>query len=232
MKQNKKHILMMVSAVLIALVVYNVTIFFWFGGSGHTAKFWFTYAITMVGALSVIGSLLFLGTLRDWLFSFPIVRYAGIYCVCQYTAAVTFMSNDAIISGGLVYPVQTALLGAYWVLVIICLVTRDNVQNVTQKAAEKVFVFKMIRAETVDLPALTENAALRALLEDMVRVAKYSDPATVDELAEMDEAILTELQTCRAALEEKNDEAAEASCRKVTRLMQSRSQKMKILRKY
>jgi hypothetical protein len=232
MKQNKKHILMLVAAVLIALVVYNVTVFFWFGASGHTAKFWFTYAITMIGAFSAVGSMLFLGKLRDWLFSFPVVRYAGIYCVCQYTAAVTFMTQDSLISGGLVYPVQTTLLGGYWVLVIICLVTRDNVQKVTETASEKVFVFKMIRAETVDLPALTENAALRSLLEDMARVAKYSDPVSVEELAEMDEAILSELQNCRTALEEKNDGAAEASCRKATGLMKSRSQKMKILRRH
>ena len=116
--------------VLIALVIYNVAIFFTFGFSHHTAVFWFSWAITIIGAISFVVSVLLLGPmrafLRDWLFGFPIVRYGAIYCVLQYTASITFMQSETTISPKIVYPVQTILLGAYYILTITCFLTNIN----------------------------------------------------------------------------------------------------------
>ena len=234
-ENNKKYLSMIIAIAAIAFVVYNVGIFFWFGIKGHNTVFWFSWATTLVGVFSVITSLVLLGPirtfLRDWLFGFPIVRYGAMYCVMQYTASITFMKNETIIPGGVVYPVQVFLIGAYLILAITCFLTKDNIKETEELNFEKTIFIKQLRSDIAALGAYTENEALKAALQTLADEARYSDPVSSELLEEIERELSDTVKACRKALMEKKDEEADALCKRAMLILNERNIKCKTLKR-
>lgn len=234
-KNNKKSLMMVIAIMFIALVLYNVIIFFTFGFKNHNTVFWFSYSITIIGALSVATSLIFLGPirafLRDWLFGFPIVRYGAIYCVLQYTASVAFMRSETVISSKIVYPLQSLLFGAYLILLITCFLTKDNIKQTEQINFDRTLYMKQLRVQIASLSDLTESAELKQALATLSDEAKSSDPVSADHLAAIEKKLSEEVLQCHTALDEKNDEKAMNFCRLATRTLKERNEQCKTFKR-
>ena len=234
-KNNKKSMTMVISIALIALVVYNVVIFFTFGLKDHNGIFWFSWGITIIGAFCVVVSLFLLGPirafLRDWLFGFPIVRYGAMYCVMQYTASFTFMKMEQTISPKIVYPVQAVLLGAYLILAITCFLTKDNIKQTETVNFEKTIFMKQLRAEIASLANYTENEELKKELSGFSDEAKYSDPVSSEWLTEIENTLAEEVKACREALKANDEEKAFAMCRQAVLTLKERNEKCKTLKR-
>jgi len=234
-KTNKKSLTMVLAIMLIALVLYNVIIFFTFGIKDHTTVFWFSYATTIIGELSVFASLAFLGPirafLRDWLFGFPIVRYGAMYCVMQYTASVTFMQSETTISAKIVYPVQCLLFGAYLILAITCFLTKDNIKQTEEINFDRTLYIKQLRVQLASLPELTENAELKQALEVLSAEARASDPVSAEHLEAIETKLSEEVRQCHAALDEKDDAKAMEFCRLANRTLKERNEQCKTFKR-
>ena len=226
---------MLIAIMVIALVLYNVIIFFTYGVRDHNTVFWFSYSITIIGALSVAASLALLGPirafLRDWLFGFPIVRYGAMYCVMQYTASVMFMQNETVVSSKIVYPVQAILLGAYLILAITCFLTKNNIKQTEQINFDRTIYMKQLRVEIASLSELTENVVLKQALEAFSNEAKSSDPVSSEYLEAIEKKLSDEVKQCRSALEEKNEARAMECCISAKRTLKERNEQCKTFKR-
>ncbi|MBE6639302.1 MAG: hypothetical protein E7616_07625 [Ruminococcaceae bacterium] len=226
---------MIIAIALLALVLYNALVFTVFGFKNQGTKFWFSWAMTLAGAVSVVGTLVFLGPirsfLRDWLFGFPIVRYAAMYGVLQFTASFTFMKSGALYSLSFIYASQIILIGLYWILAITCLLTKDSIKKTEQINMEKTSFIKDLRVALAALPLQTEDQPLKKKLQELSDDAKFSDPVSSELLEEVEARLLTVVTQCREALDKKDTEAALALCDKASRILKERNETCKILKR-
>lgn len=226
---------MAAAIALIALIIYNCVIFFTFGVKNHTAVFWFSWAITIIGALTFVVTILLLGPmrafLRDWLFGFPLVRYGAIYCVIQYTASFTFMQLEPSVSPKIVYPVQIVLLGLYLILAITCFLTKDNIKETESEIIERTSFIKSLRAELAALFPYVKSDALRANIQTLTEEARYSDPVSTDALAEIEAELDTQVKECRDAIKSGDEDLAVKLCATALLTLKERNELCKNLKR-
>lgn len=201
MKLSKKS-KSVIAVYAILLVVYIVA--FLIIPFNKIVASWISFAFTII---AIAGSLLIFNfafnakeTLVSKIYGYPIFRVGAVYALAQLAIGIIV----CVVSAFLAVPYWVALLiyvillGAAAIGVIITGNTRDFVEEVDESVkvdTKNVARFQINIAGIVDI---CENAEVKADLERLNELFKFSDPVTNDYTREMEESIksmLTELKT-------------------------------------
>lgn len=233
MKSTKKSTLLAVVFVM-SFVMYNLLLFLIAGFEDHYEVFWMSYAFMMVAFAMMLGCGLVLGargfTMRDWLFRYPIIKHTVAYLVAQLVASTLFMIFEDSASWKLALVVMMIILFVYMVFAISCLLTKQTIDEVEDRIADKTAYIKLLRADASLLESKTADPALKALCRKFAEDVRYSDPMSCEALFELEKEISLCVADCSEALAAQDADAARTIIERASLLLRERNAKCKALK--
>lgn len=187
-----------------AIVLFVYVLAFLIIPFNKTAASWISFVFTII---AIAGSLFVCGyafnakqTLISKIYGYPIFRVGAVYAIAQLVIGVVICAIAAFVAVPywVALLVSVILLGASAIGVIITDNTRDLVEEVDASVkvdTQNVTRFQIDIAGIVDI---CENTEVKADLEKLNELFRFSDPVTNEDTKESEEAIkimLTELKT-------------------------------------
>ena len=214
------------SAILTAIVfiLYHCVLFLLAGFTGHTSTFWLSYACILLSFLAILVSTLLMGNqtlrLRDWLFSWPLIKHSILFLVTEVVVSSIFMVLEDQVHFAIALAVQLIVVGVYAVFAVSCLSAQEAVTEIHEKIRSSTTFMLSLRLKADQLAGRAPQLqALQQLAEEL----RYSDPVSNPALAAMER----ELGLCIAQIEEMLNArcAAQAQplCQQALLLLQQRN---------
>ena len=223
--------------LLIVFAVYNVLVFTIAGFTGHTAAFWISYIFVAIALVMVALAGLVVGkkqiNMGNWFFSFPIVKHIFTYAAIELCVSVVFMLLDGIEFAALptiAFVVQFLLLCIYAVVIIVCIMARNTIDESNTEVKKKTVEFGMIKAEANKLVNMCSDAAVKARLEKFAENVRYSDPMSVAAVKSIEDEIKSLMKDIEGKLLEKDFDGASIVCDRADLLLKERNEKVKLLK--
>lgn len=225
----------MTGAILaITFAVYNIVLFVICGFSGHGAVFWLSYVFMLLAfaAMTVAGVLL--GKkgifLRDWLFGYPIIKHSTVYIFAEFIASTVFIALDEYVKWPWAFAVQLILLGAYLVVAISCLLSKETIEDVETKVKDKTDFIRLLCIDTEMICEKCADAELKNEFQKLADTVRHSDPMSNENLFELEKEIACVVaQADKCTVDGENGEAR-ALCEKALLLLFERNRKCKALK--
>ena len=226
MKLGKKS-KSVIAIYAILLVVYIVA--FLIIPFNKIAASWISFAFTII---AIAGSLLIFNfafnakeTLVSKIYGYPIFRVGAVYALAQLVIGVVICAISAVIAVPywVALLVSVILLGAAAIGVIITDNTRDLVEEVDESVnvdTKNVTRFQIDIAGIVDI---CENTEVKADLEKLNELFRFSDPVTNDETREVEESIKTMLAELKTIVADGSTDDINALIKRITNTLNERN---------
>lgn len=226
MKLGKKS-KSVIAIYAILLVVYIVA--FLIIPFNKIAASWISFAFTII---AIAGSLLIFNfafnakeTLVSKIYGYPIFRVGAVYALAQLVIGVVICAISAVIAVPywVALLVSVILLGAAAIGVIITDNTRDLVEEVDESVnvdTKNVTRFQIDIAGIVDI---CENTEVKADLEKLNELFRFSDPVTNDETREVEESIKTMLAELKTIVADSSTDDINALIKRITNTLNERN---------
>ena len=226
MKLGKKS-KSVIAIYAILLVVYIVA--FLIIPFNKTAASWISFVFTII---AIAGSLFVCGyafnakqTLVSKIYGYPIFRVGAVYAIAQLVIGVVVCAISAVIAVPywVALLVSVILLGAAAIGVIITDNTRDLVEEVDESVnvdTKNVTRFQIDIAGIVDI---CENTEVKADLEKLNELFRFSDPVTNDETREVEESIKTMLAELKTIVADGSTDDINALIKRITNTLNERN---------
>jgi len=235
MKQlTKKHHIMLI-ALGIFFVFYNVILFTISGFTGLSAAFWFSYVFMLAAiALNIAArSLLFRDkdriTAKDWFFGYPVLRHGYIYLIVEFIASTLFMVIPNC-SAKVAVVVQLLILAAYLVFAVSCLFAKETIEELDERIKDKVL---FVRSMQVDLQTIASRCAdpvTGTMIKKLAEKMRLSDPMSHETLFELEKDIALEISRLKSDVEQRSFDTAKERYTDIDQLLDERNRKCKILK--
>ena len=226
MKLGKKS-KSVIAIYAILLVVYIVA--FLIIPFNKIAASWISFAFTII---AIASSLLIFNfafnakeTLVSKIYGYPIFRVGAVYALAQLVIGVVICAISAVIAVPywVALLVSVILLGAAAIGVIITDNTRDLVEEVDESVnvdTKNVTRFQIDIAGIVDI---CENTEVKADLEKLNELFRFSDPVTNDETREVEESIKTMLAELKTIVADSSTDDINALIKRITNTLNERN---------
>lgn len=227
MKKNKN--LVLTGAIYaILFLLYNLIVFVIFGV--RTNVFWVSYVFMVIAFVIQMASLRLSFKNNDVetiFFGIPLVSLSVYYILAELFCSLVFMIFQG---AGLkaAITIQLLLLGAYLVVAIIALMSRDAVQEVSGHIKEKVTFHKSILTDVEILKDRCEDPELKANLGKLVETVRYSDPMTNASVEDVEFRIMQKMSELRVYCDHKEIDDARQACSELELLFIERNKKLYI----
>jgi len=219
----------------IIFVIYQLIVFAVCYESGYPAVFWLCLGFTCAAFAAAVGNSIVLGEqmteLKDWIFSYPILKHSIIYVAAQIIIATLFLIFG--INGGWVFPfcVQLVVLGIYWMLALSCYQARALAVRVHKGAREKVKWALAALAEAKQTVECCEDGQVRTAFKKAEEMIRFCDPVSDESLEELEQEILNLLNEAQQVVRDAaRNEDALAIAEKLSLLMQDRSSRCRVIK--
>jgi hypothetical protein len=217
----------------ILFVIYNFVLFIIAGFTGHSATFWISYFFVILSfVLSAVSyGLNFIKghTLRDWFLGYPILHWSVIYIVVELITSIVFMLIPTDTTK-IATVVQFLLASLYVIFAASCFLNKKVIEELEPIAKEKVYYIRNIKADLETVANLTEELSVKESLMKLIDVVCYSDPMSHESLSEIESNIERKVSILRNYIDEKNNDLALDTIKKITDLFEERNRKCKILK--
>lgn len=229
-KKEKSVIAVYVILLLIFNVVYLGIPF------SKTAVSWIAYAFTLVSFIVsfLVTAYAFKGreSIKSSVYSFPIFRVGCIYAGIQLAFCILICLCALFIKVPNWIPciVSIILLGAAMIGVIAADNTRDVVEQVEEQILSDTRKITYFRLDVSSLISSCQNSEIKKELERLAEEARYSDPVSNHELAEIEEQIIEELKVLKNMLQESNIEDLKKEVQHIMNMLQDRNVRCKALK--
>lgn len=227
MNTKSYRILLIPAAILVLLNVIAFAVPF-----TKNATFWLSYGFTMLAVFVQIYVFrtAFKGadTIKSKLYGVPVARVGVLYLIIQFVCGVLFMALAVVI------PTWVALLVYVFCLVLAVIgfvaadISRDVVEQVDIKLAEKTGRMRELRARVSAFPSLTADTTVRRELEKLSETFRFSDPVSDEVLEEIEGKLADCVDELKQALDGDDSEGTMASIRKVTAVLEERNRLCKL----
>lgn len=160
-------------------------------------------------------------------FGIPLVSLSVYYILAELFCSLVFMIFQG---AGLkaAITIQLLLLGAYLVVAIIALMSRDAVQEVSGHIKEKVTFHKSILTDVEILKDRCEDPELKANLGKLAETVRYSDPMTNASVEDVEFRIMQRMSELRVYCDHKEIDDARQACSELELLFIERNKKLYI----
>ena len=205
-----------------AIVLFVYVLAFLIIPFNKTAASWISFVFTII---AIAGSLFVCGyafnakqTLVSKIYGYPIFRVGAVYAIAQLVVDVVICAISAVIAVPywVALLVSVILLGAAAIGVIITDNTRDLVEEVDESVnvdTKNVTRFQIDIAGIVDI---CENTEVKADLEKLNELFRFSDPVTNDETREVEESIKTMLAELKTIVADSSTDDINALIKRIT----------------
>lgn len=187
-----------------AIVLFVYVLAFLIIPFNKTAASWISFVFTIV---AIAGSLFVCGyafnakqTLVSKIYGYPIFRVGAVYAIAQLSIGIVICAISAVIAVPywVALLLSVILLGAAAIGVIITDNTRDFVEEVDESVKVDTKNITRFQIDIAGIVDICENKEVKADLEKLNELFKFSDPITNDDTREIEESIkelLVELKT-------------------------------------
>lgn len=190
------------------------------------ASFWVSFAYMCLALLLVAGISFYaaakLQTLRDWIFSLPIIRWCVLYVCLEFVMSLMFMILP--IGWKLPFIAQLLVFVMFGILVGPSITQRKYVEQVHDYTTAKVSFTRILHARSVALMPRVEDAGLKTLLSETVELLRHSDPMSHTSLNELETKITNLLDTLEAQIKSNDAENAKITCKELNFSITERNQ--------
>lgn len=212
-----------------AIVLFVYVLAFLIIPFNKTAASWISFVFTIV---AIVGSLFVCGyafnakqTLVSKIYGYPIFRVGAVYAITQLSIGIAICAISAVIAVPywVALLVSVILLGAAAIGVIITDNTRDLVEEVDESVkvdTQNVTRFQIDIAGIVDI---CENTEVKADLEKLNELFRFSDPVTNDETREVEESIKTMLAELKTIVADGSTGDINALIKRITNALNERN---------
>ena len=212
-----------------AIVLFVYVLAFLIIPFNKTAASWISFVFTII---AITGSLFVCGyafnakqTLVSKIYGYPIFRVGAVYAIAQLAIGVVICAISAVIAVPywVALLVSVILLGAAAIGVIITDNTRDLVEEVDESVkvdTKNVTNFQINIAGIVDV---CENTEVKADLEKLNELFRFSDPVTNDETREIEESIKSMLTELKMLVVDGSTNDIKALIKKITNALNERN---------
>lgn len=230
---KRLHFLQIEAAIV--FVIYQLILFAVWHESGYPAVFWICFGFTCAAFAAAVGNSIVLGEqmteLKDWIFSYPILKHSVIYVAAQMIVATLFLIFG--INGGWVLPfcMQLVLLGIYWMLALSCYQARAVAVRVHKDAREKVKWALTALAEAKQTVESCEDELVRTVFKKIEETVRFCDPVSDESIKALEQEILSLLNEAQQAVRDADrKEEALAIAEKLSLLLQDRSSRCRVIK--
>ena len=226
MKLGKKS-KSVIAIYAILLVVYIVA--FLIIPFNKIAASWISFAFTII---AIAGSLLIFNfafnakeTLVSKIYGYPIFRVGAVYALAQLVIGVVICAISAVIAVPywVALLVSVILLGAAAIGVIITDNTRDLVEEVDESVNVDTKNVTRFQIDIAGIDDVCENTEVKADLEKLNELFRFSDPVTNDETREVEESIKTMLAELKTIVADGSTDDIKALIKKITNALNERN---------
>ena len=226
MKLGKKS-KSVIAIYAILLVVYIVA--FLIIPFNKIAASWISFAFTII---AIAGSLLIFNfafnakeTLVSKIYGYPIFRVGAAYALAQLVIGVVICAISAVIAVPywVALLVSVILLGAAAIGVIITDNTRDLVEEVDESVNVDTKNVTRFQIDIASIDDVCENTEVKADLEKLNELFRFSDPVTNDETREVEESIKTMLAELKTIVADGSTDDINALIKRITNTLNERN---------
>lgn len=226
MKLGKKS-KSVIAIYAILLVVYIVA--FLIIPFNKIAASWISFAFTII---AIAGSLLIFNfafnakeTLVSKIYGYPIFRVGAVYALAQLVIGVVICAISAVIAVPywVALLVSFILLGAAAIGVIITDNTRDLVEEVDESVNVDTKNVTRFQIDIAGIDDVCENTEVKADLEKLNELFRFSDPVTNDETREVEESIKTMLAELKTIVADGSTDDINALIKRITNTLNERN---------
>ena len=226
MKLGKKS-KSVIAIYAILLVVYIVA--FLIIPFNKIAASWISFAFTII---AIAGSLLIFNfafnakeTLVSKIYGYPIFRVGAAYALAQLVIGVVICAISAVIAVPywVALLVSVILLGAAAIGVIITDNTRALVEEVDESVNVDTKNVTRFQIDIAGIDDVCENTEVKADLEKLNELFRFSDPVTNDETREVEESIKTMLAELKTIVADGSTDDINALIKRITNTLNERN---------
>lgn len=226
MKLGKKS-KSVIAIYAILLVVYIVA--FLIIPFNKIAASWISFAFTII---AIAGSLLIFNfafnakeTPVSKIYGYPIFRVGAAYALAQLVIGVVICAISAVIAVPywVALLVSVILLGAAAIGVIITDNTRDLVEEVDESVNVDTKNVTRFQIDIASIDDVCENTEVKADLEKLNELFRFSDPVTNDETREVEESIKTMLAELKTIVADGSTDDINALIKRITNTLNERN---------
>ena len=226
MKLGKKS-KSVIAIYAILLVVYIVA--FLIIPFNKIAASWISFAFTII---AIAGSLLIFNfafnakeTPVSKIYGYPIFRVGAAYALAQLVIGVVICAISAVIAVPywVALLVSVILLGAAAIGVIITDNTRDLVEEVDESVNVDTKNVTRFQIDIAGIDDVCENTEVKADLEKLNELFRFSDPVTNDETREVEESIKTMLAELKTIVADGSTDDINALIKRITNTLNERN---------
>lgn len=221
--------------ILVGLAVYNVLFFVIPFNFEHSAPaFWLTYGFTTFFLLFA-AVIAFLGLRNKKItyrvFGIPLLKLAVASIIFQLIVDILVMSLGSFFTfPAWIVGVVDTLAVAYVIIALIVYVTfKDHIETIDSYAKKEQYT-KELRIELEVLKNKYSSCELAKELNGLYETVLYTDPVSSEEVAEVENEILSKLDDLRKQLEENNLDEARKSIDTLNNLIAERKTRLKSVR--
>ncbi len=210
---------------LVLLAVYIIITLIVCEFRGDTS-FWISFAYMCLALFLVSGVSFYasakLQSLRDWIFSLPIIRWFVLYVCSEFVISLIFMILP--IGWKLPFIIQLLLIVMFGALIGPSITQRKYVEEVHNNTVVKVSFTRELHAKLVSLLPRVEDADLKTTLSECIEALRHSDPMSHESLAELENKIAELIDTLSVQIKASAVEEAKDTCKELKISIAERSQ--------
>ena len=220
---------MFFAAVFVLIAVYNVIVFLMPFVKGGI--FWTAYSFSMLAFFLTAGICYYAFNkegIKSKVYGVPLITMVLCYLVIQLGLGFLEMIFWTIpFKYGII--VNTILLGACLLGLIVTEAGKEEIVRIDQKIKEKVFYIKSLQ---VDIECLFDKAPddTKKALKDVAETVRFSDPMSSPQLSVLEGKIEIKAAALTEAVENADSNAIKALCNELQQLFIERNKKCKLLK--
>lgn len=236
MMNNKNSKLLRIVWLIVFLLLNGIAaaITFGIGFSEFGATYFISLGFAEAALIATLITMIIFAksqrVLRDWFFGFPIIRHCVLYVSTTLTGAVLFMLFHAQVIWWIPLCVFLILLAAYILFAISCMITKNAINELSERVKEKTDYISLLRVEAEMLSRYCTDAAAKKIFDDFAEDVRFSDPMSNESLFELEKEIQLKTTEASYALRDGRVSDALTLCRQAKLLLADRNMRCRALK--
>ena len=176
--------------------------------------------VQMLIALRVFGSKQKAASI---LYGIPMVRVGWIMAAVQLLGGIVMMLCASVVPPLFAILAEAIFLGLTAILLVINDAQKENLTYQDKQLKEQIQTMQQLQAFADQLAEETENQKLLPKLRQLSKEMRFSDPVSSAATAQAEAALQQKMEILKAALDEKDEQQAEAICTEVMHMLSERN---------
>lgn len=208
---NKKIIRASVVCLILLAILHVIVFVIPFR---HNGAFWLSYVFSLI-AFVVLGAAAYLSKGEDAkskFYGFPILRIGVIYFAVQIVVGLIVMMI-AVVPVWVAAVVYVILLGVAGLGLVAADSMREEIERQDTVLKKNTSMMLSLRSKAGAMPGLSEDAETKKVLTHLAESFRFSDPVSSDELAEIEQDLVSLLDEIQKALLENDLASVKTLCK-------------------